>query len=233
MNFDVQTIAASFADKSPLLVTIDGGSGSGKTTLGQELASFLSAPLISLDDFIIEANDDILDKRSPEQNFLTAFDRSAITNTLKEHRDSSSTVIVEGVYSLRPEWADLIDFRIWIEMSPALRLERMKIRQANSQSQMRLWQSTEDWYIKTFNPVESADLIVDGSTGKIMMREIQDKPQKKSDVLIKPQTTTTPLSRNTPEQVALWDASQRKKEKGKQKTRMVKMKPVFRRGHRL
>ncbi|MES2202257.1 MAG: AAA family ATPase [candidate division FCPU426 bacterium] len=168
MNFDIRTIIASLPTKKPLIATIDGGSGSGKSTLGKELATALAVPLVSLDDFIIAASDEILDRRSPEQNFLEAFDRGAIAGKLKMLRDSSQTIIVEGVYSFRPEWADLIDFRIWIEISPALRLERMKVRQENSESQMRLWQATEEWYIRKFRPIEQADLVVDGSTGEIL-----------------------------------------------------------------
>jgi len=167
MYFDTHAIAASLPTKQPLVIAIDGGSGSGKSTLGQELSETLQAPLLSLDEYFVAVSDAELDQRSPVRNFFDAFDRKAIAKALAEQRASCKLLVVEGVYSFRLEWSQFMDFRIWIEMPPKMRLERMKVRQENSESQMRLWQATEDWYIKEFNPLKKADLVVDGSTGRI------------------------------------------------------------------
>ncbi len=166
MSFDIQAIRAALPvipAESPFLIAVDGGSGSGKSTLGTELAAALGFELLSLDEsFHIPVPDAVLDLRSPEDNFLEAFDRAAILARLKELRVAlpAKRVVIEGVYSLRPEWAGLYDFSIWIELSPAARLLRMQVRQENTPSQMRLWQATEGWYIGAHKPQARASLVL-------------------------------------------------------------------------
>jgi para-aminobenzoate synthetase len=157
---NLDSIVAAIVSKSPLLIAIDGGSGSGKSTLGAALAKKLNLALLSLDDYLIEASDAALDQRSPVQNFEQAFDLQAITRELAGRKQRREAVVIEGVYSHRPLWRDSIDFRIWIDMDKGRRLQSMQARGANSASQMRLWQATEDWYIQAFNPAAGADLIV-------------------------------------------------------------------------
>lgn len=188
--FDIKKIAGKLPAgkrRTGIMIAVDGGSGSGKTKLAEEWKAYDdSVSIIGLDDLHIPVPDSVLDKRTPLDNFNTAFDIKYITDKiLKPLRAGKAArfkilnpeaanagkirivkphgiVIVEGVYSLRPQWKEFFDFRIWIKMDERRRLQSMKKRGANTTGQMKCWQKTEKWYIKTFKPETLADLTVSG-----------------------------------------------------------------------
>jgi len=180
---------------SPLIIAVDGGSGSGKSTLAKEWAGQeKGVVVVPLDDFYLPVKDEVLEKRTPQADYEMAFDRERIKAQLLEplrsgHRaryqvldwelsqlgewatvEPRGLVVVEGVYSHRPEWQEFMDLKIWVEVPQALRRKRAEDRGENTRIQLDCWQAAEAWYVETFNPMQAADVVVDGRTGTLLKK---------------------------------------------------------------
>ena len=78
-------------------------------------------------------------------------------------------VIVEGVYSARPEFDDLLDLRVLVEVSAQLREQRRQARprtvsRDDPQGWDARWDAAESVYFDTIRPRSAFDLIVTGDT---------------------------------------------------------------------
>ncbi|MCU1466065.1 MAG: family ATPase [Actinomycetia bacterium] len=83
--------------------------------------------------------------------------------------DAREIVIVEGVYSARPEFDDLLDLRVLVEVSDQLREQRRQARprtvsRDDPQGWDALWDAAESVYFDTIRPRSAFDLIVTGDT---------------------------------------------------------------------
>jgi len=167
---DIQHSASQ--SRSPFVVAIDGRSGAGKSTLATLLAKRLNALVISGDDFfsggVTLRNDppsvlaDIcIDWRRLREVLLTlltvgqahfspfdweAFDGSkGIDPVVLELCD---IIIIEGVYSARPELRALVDFSVLIDIPEDLRRQRLIKREGEIGDWERQWHLAEHWYFR-------------------------------------------------------------------------------------
>jgi uridine kinase len=176
------------------LIAIDGRGGAGKSTLARRLADRLSnVTVVEVDDFwlpgnvrpgretvIAEPGSDydwerlrdqaILPLSNDEPGHYQRYDWSS--DSLMEWHDLSTggTVVVEGVFSTREELTALYDVRIWVETPESICLERGYDRDGSAGRELWdcEWMPAYEQYIKTSNPRERADYVVDGlETGKI------------------------------------------------------------------
>jgi uridine kinase len=71
-------------------------------------------------------------------------------------------VLLEGVYSARPELADLLDFRVLFEAPPDLRRDRLVLREGEDfrTEWNDRWSEAEDWYFSRVMPPEAFDLVL-------------------------------------------------------------------------
>lgn len=169
----------------PAVVAIDGRSGAGKSTLAAKLSVALDAPVLDGDDFFAggvsvrwdEPEDrarDCIDwrRQRPVLEALRAgraatylaFDWQAFDGRLKLEptRVQPGTIIIfEGVYSARPELADLIDLRVLLHVSAETRGARLLAREGSLGRWERQWHEAEDWYLQTLAPPSHFDIIVD------------------------------------------------------------------------
>jgi uridine kinase len=176
-----------------LLIGIDGCGGSGKSTFSKTLQSFAPAiTIVQIDDFFLPTAER-LPRNVAAQQLGADFDwcrlRSQVLEPLHNNIpgyyrryewkiDSmvewhtvpvGDIVIIEGIYSIRKELAAFYDFKIWFDCPRDLRLTRALKRDGEA---ARLiwetdWMPAEDLYIKTHEPSNYADLIIDGSDGEI------------------------------------------------------------------
>lgn len=161
-----------------LLIGIDGVGGAGKTTLSEYLKSNLdNVTIVQLDDFYLPQLGRADRDRVLEQVFMPLEkDLSAnyqvydwVNNSHKQvvTINPGGIVIIEGVYALHPDFADKYDFRIWINCPPELGfkrgIERDKIRDQldNTDKWVNIWMPKEKEYIKSENPQQYADYILD------------------------------------------------------------------------
>jgi uridine kinase len=171
-----------------LTVAIDGGGGAGKSTvargIGDEFARRVT--VIRCDDFYRPLTAAKYSQLSPQEAYETYFDwprlRDEVLMPLRIGKraryqrynwsgdclaewieiEPREIVVVEGVFSMRPELRPQLDVAIFIETPRAERMRRMSVRPQDSTSWMDRWMAAEDWYLENIAPQHRADLILEG-----------------------------------------------------------------------
>ena len=175
--------------RSPLVVALDGRSGAGKSVLAARLAVRLDAVVIPGDDFYAggsdaawarlapaDRSDGCIDWRRLRAEALAPlragrpaawhpFDFAAGTGLAaqREVRDPAPVVVLDGVYSARPELRDQVDLAVLVVLADdRLRRRRLVAREGEvfMAAWHALWDAAEDHYFTRVCPPESFDLIV-------------------------------------------------------------------------
>ena len=94
--------------------------------------------------------------------FLEAVAIVGATNALAEwvNIEPHGTVIVEGVYTTRPELRSYYDLTVFIQTSRAERLRRAIEHRANDLFWIKRWMAAEDWYLRTLKPARHVDIVL-------------------------------------------------------------------------
>jgi len=162
------------------IVAIDGGGGAGKSTLAQHLSAWLGgAPVISTDDFAswgvpLEWWPRLLEQvlkplAAGQSAHYQRYDWGKLELTEWRSVAPGGVIILEGVSSLRREFRPYLAYRIWIEVSPELRLKRGLARDRgiegeNNRDRWLKWQAAEIKHFKADQPELAADIIINGET---------------------------------------------------------------------
>ncbi|MFD7915668.1 hypothetical protein ACFV30_34000 [Streptomyces sp. NPDC059752] len=169
------------------IVAIDGTGGSGKTTLAAAVAGHLDgAVIVHVDDFYRPMPDRERELLDAEQGYHRYFDWERLrdqvliplrddqaaryqlydwtTGQLGAWREiaSGTVVIVEGVYSTRPELAPYYHFTAYVDTPRDVCLQRVRARGENPEEWIRRWRAAEDHYLHTTWPQTRAKLLVRG-----------------------------------------------------------------------
>jgi uridine kinase len=177
-----------------LVVAFDGRSGAGKSMLATAVASKVRAAVVHGDDFYRDMDDADRRELSAIQGVDCYFDwqrlrREALLPLTQGKAaefgrfdwavghgltppitlDAREIVIVEGVYSARPEFDDLLDLKVLVEVSDQLREQRRQARlrtvsRDDPQGWDNRWGAAESVYFDTIRPRSAFDLIVAGNT---------------------------------------------------------------------
>lgn len=166
-------------------MAIDGRSGVGKSTLAEWLGSELSATVIEGDDFYAGGIGILKDPpqaraqrcidwqtqrqvlgalRQGQSAEYRAFDWDAFDGSLAAEvtRVSSAAIIVlEGVYSARPELRDLVDLTLLLRVSDAVRKQRLIQREGEIGPWETQWHEAEEWYFANAAPPSAFDMVID------------------------------------------------------------------------
>jgi uridine kinase len=168
-------------------VAIDGTGGSGKTTLAAAVARHLDgAVIVHIDDFYRPMPDHEREQLDAEQGYHRYFDwerlRDQVMIPLRDNQAaryqiydwttgqlgawreiaSGTVVIVEGVYSARPELAPYYHFTAYVDTPRGVCIQRMRARGENPEEWIRRWRAAEDYYLDTTWPQTRAKLLVRG-----------------------------------------------------------------------
>jgi uridine kinase len=194
LSFDIQRSAVQ--SRSPFVVAIDGRSGVGKSTLAALLATRLDALVISGDDFFSGGvtlrhdppsvlAENCIDWRSLKEVVTTLstkgqarflpFDWEAFDGSKRSDPvvlEARPIIIVEGVYSARPELQELLDFSVLIDIPDDLRRRRLTEREGEIGAWERQWHLAEDWYFENRVRGEGFDVVItsDNSGSMTMIR---------------------------------------------------------------
>lgn len=172
--------------KRPLLVGIDGYSAAGKSSLARRLAEVLPAvTVVEIDDFYRVMDEDERFALAPQEGYGRDYDwerlRSDVLEPLSAGRvaryrrydwDTGSlgswvevkpegVVVVEGVYSLRPELRPFYDVSLFVATPSAARKLRQHSRPESDAWKLR-WDAAERFYVATHRPDLAAHLVVSG-----------------------------------------------------------------------
>jgi uridine kinase len=175
-------IARGLPADRPFLIGIDGLAGSGKTTfctrLVQELEKAqLTVKVVSLDESYwaekpIQSSEqsrsysdgdsvgEDYDWRRLKSEVLLPVPNGNIPEALIRNR----VVIVEGCFSLRNELQKYYELRIFTHVPRDESLRRAVQRDGEELREFyeNYWKKEEDSYIKTHDPMKSAELVIDG-----------------------------------------------------------------------
>ena len=171
----------------PCVMAIDGPSGAGKSTLAAALTLRTSATVIESDDFYsshlpgldqrarermsdAEAAACIIDwRRLRDEALLPLSQRRAAryspfdwdvydgSHGPPKTVGAADVVIVEGVFSARPELADLVDVRVLLDVPADVRSRRLAGRH-DAQDLMHFWDRAEQYYFAEICPPHGFDL---------------------------------------------------------------------------
>ncbi|MBO9606434.1 MAG: hypothetical protein J7639_10805 [Paenibacillaceae bacterium] len=174
---------------NPLVVAIDGGSGAGKSTLAEAIVLHTDATVIHCDDFFLATITDAeWDTYTPEQKCRLCIDwqrvRKEVLEPLLEGRAAryhpfsfetedglahnwvrkvpAKAIILDGIYSARPELSDLVHLTVLVNVLPEVRHRRHNSREGNDDVEWHTrWDPSEDYYFTAVRDPASFDLVVD------------------------------------------------------------------------
>lgn len=154
----------------PALVGVDGVTAAGKTTFADELVALVSPPAvrISVDDFHRPEAERHARGRGPESYYHDTFDLPGVREALGRV-DAQAVAIVDGVFLLRPELADLWDLTIFLAVDRAVALERAIVRDAARMNGVEAARARyasryvpgETLYLEAVDPETRADIVID------------------------------------------------------------------------
>jgi uridine kinase len=172
--------------KRPVLVGIDGQGGAGKSRLALQLAARMPrSVVVEGDDFYRDLPDDARVLLDAEQGAEQYVDWQRLRREVLEpvargepvlryqrydwaraamggwvEVPMPEVVVVEGVYTLRPQLRDLVDVKVYVEASAQVRRQRQRDRGENPDDWIERWVAAEDVYVARTAPQAAADLVV-------------------------------------------------------------------------
>jgi uridine kinase len=165
---------------------LDGRSGAGKSTLAASVARAVGGAHINVDDFSTGEVEG--DPRTIEDVVADAIDwrrlRAEALEPLLAGRTASwhsfdfvarkgldsrmntcapaALIVLDGLYSARPELSDLLGLRVLVEAPTPLRARRLAAREGGAlmRAWQPIWDAREDYYFSIVRPRDTFDLIV-------------------------------------------------------------------------
>ena len=169
------------------LVAIDGLTCAGKSTLAGQVAGALKdAPVVGVDDFYRPLAADERVTLGPKESYDRYFDWERllrdvlvplsthsraryqrydwVTDALVEWHEVEPrpVVIVEGVYSTRPELRPYFSVTVYVDAPREVRLARLLDRKYPDISWIDHWMAGEDWYVEHVDPAKHVALVLHG-----------------------------------------------------------------------
>ncbi len=186
---ELVALITTLASRSPLtMVAIDGPSGAGKSTLSRTLNGLLpDSQVVDLEFFYSDVGVDPPDGLSPEECYEQHVDwRSLDAQVLRPLRRGESgryrlydwntgqrgdwvdvapegIVLIDGLYSMRPELMDVYDLTVYVDAPPGERSARLAKRPDNP-IWVERWAVGFNWYIDHMRVKERADVVISGES---------------------------------------------------------------------
>lgn len=173
-------------DGVPILVALDGHSGAGKSTLAAAVAAEVGAVVVDTDDFYAGDPAEVWDTRrvavercidwsrlrrealeplmAGDMASWHAFDWERDHGLAEELtvRSPGDVVILDGIYSARPELGDLVWLSVLLEAPGEIRRSRVSHRDGRIDPWFDRWDRAERHYLQHLRPRDSFDLVVQG-----------------------------------------------------------------------
>ena len=179
----LQRIAALSKTDRARVIALDGRAAAGKTTAAAMLSDILGASLVYMDDFFLPSElrtakrfatpggnvhyerfaDEVLPRLHGREAFAyRIFDCGKMALDGQREVAASAYRIVEGAYSLHPEFGDYADLKIFLDVDPETQMRRILHRNGEKMAEMfRVrWIPMEEAYLAEYRVQENADLIL-------------------------------------------------------------------------
>ena len=171
------------AERSRVLVAIEGGSASGKTTLGELLQNVYGCPVFHMDDFFLrpeqrtearftQPGGNVDRERFLEEVLIPLregrpvdyrrFDCATFTIAPPQRIKAGTLNIVEGAYSMHPDLAPYYDLSVFLPISAEKQRERILKRNAPAQAKQFFdrWIPLERRYFDALDVQDRYDLVL-------------------------------------------------------------------------
>jgi uridine kinase len=179
---------------------IDGPAGSGKSTLALQMARDLGAEVISMDSFLLPADNyrvSVIAKNFDLERFgdevinpllagLPVRYRvaDAADKTMSwVHIPAEKPIIIEGIYSLYLRFREAYDFSIFVDADKETLLRRGVDNVSGAASWLDKWLEGEETYLEAQAPMTAATLILDGAAPVPSTQQIMELIQLRVDQL--------------------------------------------------
>lgn len=171
------------AEKSVVIIAIDGRCGSGKTSLAELAGRFFGCNVFHMDDYYLPLANRVQNWQSvPAGNMdLERFRKEVLlpagageqvlycpydcqTGELKEKQifEPSPFIVVEGSYSHHPHLAEAYDLKIFLTCSEEVQESRLRTREGSHFPAFKeQWIPMEENYFKHFEVEAGSDMVVD------------------------------------------------------------------------
>ena len=176
-----KSIDALLKEKDKIIVALEGGSASGKTTLAEELKQRYEANVFHMDDFFLRpeqrtkerlaepgGNVDrerfyeevVIPLRNGESVEYRRFDCSTFTLQPSVKVSPKRLTIVEGAYSMHPEFGKYYDLSVFLTIDPELQRERILKRNGLEKAEQFFgeWIPMEQEYFEVMKVRECCDI---------------------------------------------------------------------------
>lgn len=186
---DLTSAVRALATERPApVIAVDGPGGSGKSTLARVISAELAdVVVVAGDDFYRPMPDEervLLDAAAGYERFFdwqrlreqllaplratgeAKFQRyDWLTGELGGWRTvpAGRPVVVEGVYTARPELVGYYDTIVYVDTPRDECLRRLRARGENSEAWIQRWRAAEDYYLDHVRPESHADFVVSGT----------------------------------------------------------------------
>lgn len=169
-------------EKDRIIVAIEGGCASGKTTLSRKLSEYYDANIIHMDDFFLPFEMRTTERMNEIGGNIDyeRFKAEIADNILKNEKFSygvfdcsigkvNKTVnitpkkinIIEGVYSLHPNYEHIYNLKIFLKIDEQTQIERLKIRNPEKLERfINEWIPKENDYFNKFGIEDKCDLVL-------------------------------------------------------------------------
>ena len=178
------------------LVAIDGRGGSGKSMLARSLREYdPRLQIVHIDSFPATAEESPFDPLGTQTQISCARVIEQVLKPLTEGKaaryraspwwvgqelssdeeviTAGGTVLIEGCYALRHELRHLYDYKIWVECSPVVAMERA-LRRDGGEKDRVVWEQVyapnESGYVGEEEPDRCADMIVDTNGADLLVK---------------------------------------------------------------
>jgi uridine kinase len=171
-----------------VIVALDGFSGSGKSTLAHRVADQQGGTVLEADDFYRAMDDAARWALGPEEGVDQYFDwqrlrdealiplRAGDRATYRPYDwaaggglsantvtvGPASFVVLDGVYSARPELAAFVDLAVLVDTPEDVRERRIASRNHGNDRWHSRWNAAERYYFGQVRPPESFDVVLPG-----------------------------------------------------------------------
>ncbi len=187
----VEAVVAAIRERRDrIVVAVDGRSGAGKSTLALALQLRTDGVIVHGDDFYAAGSLDEAERGACPDHEVSAavidwrrlrtqaleplargtaaryqpYDWAVDDGRLARERwlAPQPVIILDGVYSGRPELADLVDLAVHVDIDPGVRGARLAAREGDEAAWVAFWERGERYYFERVRPPESFDLRVPG-----------------------------------------------------------------------
>lgn len=172
------------AESRRFIVGIEGNSAAGKTTLSECLQSLYQCEVIHMDDFFLPP-DLRTEERLKEPGGNVHYERFAeeVKQSIQKEKEfsyqifschemgyvgtrkisASDMLVIEGAYSMRPEFRELYDYRIFMKLKEEAQLKRILERNGAElcETFKNKWIPMENLYFQAFSVEENCDYVIE------------------------------------------------------------------------